>query len=73
MFKNTIAGIKRDCKEILPKMDVIRAKAENKLFRVYFKAFRQQQKKNKLNSKDYELFYDTCHRFVENIKTIKGE
>lgn len=72
MIKNTIAGIKQDCKEILPKLNIIRAKAENKLYRAYFKAFREQQKNNKLNSEDYKTFCSVCNRFAANIKVIRG-
>ena len=72
MIKNTIAGIKQDCKEILPKLNVIRAKAENKLYKAYFKAFKRQQEKNRLTEEDYKTFCSVCNRFAANIKVIRG-
>ena len=57
---------------MLNKLRVLRAKAENKLYKLYFKAFQKVHKKGKAKPSDYEMYYNVSVDFTKNLQIIRN-
>lgn len=54
------------------KIRILRAKIENKIFEVYFKAFRKAMYAKILRPEDYKQHYQVSLWYTENYQIIKG-
>ena len=54
------------------KLRVLKAKLENKVFEVYFKAFRKAMYAKTLKPEDYKQHYQVSLWYTENYQIIKG-